>query len=237
MRAVNIVGFKDTGKTTLCAEIIRELASMGIQAGSLKFTHQAGLDKPGTDTSKLLEVSPAVAAIGESESAIFWKQKRSFADMLPLFGLDMLVVEGGKDLGVMPRIVIARDAAEARSLGAGEPGLALAVFGPVGVGKVPAVNDIRKLAEIVSERAFLLPGLDCGGCGRTDCRELAMEIVGGKAHVSDCTAMGGDISVTVNGAPLGVNPFVSRILRAGIVAMLGELKGYAPGDTVIRLKG
>ncbi|MBI4803908.1 MAG: molybdopterin-guanine dinucleotide biosynthesis protein MobB [Desulfovibrio sp.] len=237
MRAVNIVGFKDTGKTTLCAGIIRELAAMGMQAGSLKFTHQAGLDKPGTDTSKLLEVSPAVAAIGESESAIFWKRKRSFAEMLPLLGHDLLVVEGGKDLGVMPRIVIARDAAEARTLGAGEPGLALAVFGPEGVDQTPAVNDIRKLAEMIIERAFLLPGLDCGGCGRSDCRELAMEIVGGKARVSDCTAMGGDISVMVNGAPLGVNPFVSRILRAGIVAMLGELKGYAPGDTVITLKG
>ena len=235
MRAVNIVGFKDTGKTTLCAELIRELAAMGVQAGSLKFTHQAGLDKPGTDTSKLLEVSPAVAAIGESESAIFWKQKRSLADMLPLIGQDMLVVEGGKNLGVMPRIVIAQDAAEARSLGAGEPGLALAVFGPQGVDKTPAVSDVRKLAEIVSERAFLLPGLDCGGCGRTDCRELAMEIVAGRGHVSDCTAMGGELSITVNGAPLGVNPFVSRILSAGMTAMLGELKGYAPGDIVIRL--
>lgn len=237
MRAVNIVGFKDTGKTTLCAELIRELSAMGIQAGSLKFTHQAGLDKPDTDTSKLLKVSPVVAAIGESESAIFWKQKRSFADMLPLIGHDMLVVEGGKDLGVMPRIVIARDAAEARSLGAGEPGLALAVFGPEGVDQAPAVNDIRKLAEIVSVQAFLLPGLDCGGCGRADCRELAMEIAGGRAQISDCTAMGGDLSITVNDAPLGVNPFVSRILRSGIAAMLGELKGYAPGEIVIRLKG
>jgi len=237
MRAVNIVGYKDTGKTTLCAEIIRELSAMGIQAGSLKFTHQAGLDKTGTDTSKLLEVSPAVAAIGESESAIFWKQKRSVTDMFPLLGQDMLVVEGGKDLGIMPRVVIARDAAEARSLGAGEQGLALAVFGPESVDQTPAVNDIRELAEIVSERAFLLPGLDCGGCGRTDCRELALEIVSGRAKLSDCTSMGGDISITVNGAPLGVNPFVSRILRAGIAAMLCELKGYVPGDTVIKLKG
>ncbi|WP_027190543.1 molybdopterin-guanine dinucleotide biosynthesis protein MobB [Fundidesulfovibrio putealis] len=236
MRAVNIVGFKNTGKTTLCASVIRELAALGIPASSLKFTHQAGLDKSSTDTAKLLEVSPAVGAIGESESAIFWRERKPFMDMLPLLGQDMLVVEGGKTLGVMGRIVIARDAEEARRLGAGQDGLAFAVYGPEGVDGVPAVSDVRELARIVSERSFLLPGLDCGGCGRENCRQLAVEIVSGAASPADCTAVGGELSITVNGAPLPLNPFVGRILQAGIAAMLGQLKGYAPGETVISLK-
>lgn len=236
MKAVNIVGFKDTGKTTLCVELLRELSTMGTACSALKFTHQAGLDKPGTDTAKLLTVCDTVGAVGEAESAMFWKGKRTLLDMLPMLGGGMLVVEGGKPLTVMPRIVIARTAAEARVLGAGEGGLAMAVYGPEGVDGVPAVTDITALARLASERAFLLPGLDCGGCGREDCRALAVEIVAGQARPDACVAMGGEISVTVNGAPLGLNPFVARILQAGIAAMLGELKGYAPGDTVIRLK-
>jgi len=235
MKAVNIVGFKNCGKTTLCVEVLRELKALGITSSALKFTHQAGLDKQGTDTSRLLEVSPAVGAIGESEAAMFWKEKRFFADMLPLMGQDMLVVEGGKPLTVMPRIVIAGSAAEARELGAGEDGLAIAVYGPAGVDGVPAVNDLRELASMASARAFLLPGLDCGGCGRKDCRELAAQIVAGKAAPGDCVAAGGEITVTVNGSALGLNPFVARILQAGITAMLGELKGYVPGETVIKL--
>lgn len=236
MRAVNIVGFKNTGKTTLCVGIIRELAALGIPAASLKFTHQAGLDKSSTDTAKLLEVSPAVAAIGEAESAVFWRERRHFMDLVPLLGQEMLVVEGGKPIGVMGRVVIARDADEARRLGAGQGGLAFAVYGPEGVDGVPAVNDVRRLAEIVAERSFLLPGLDCGGCGRDDCRQLAAEIVSGSASPADCTAVGGELSITVNGAPLALNPFVGRILQAGIEAMLGQLKGYSPGEAVIRLK-
>jgi len=235
MRAVNIVGFKDTGKTTLAVELIRELTARGISAAALKFTHQAGLDKPGTDTARLLEVSPAVAAVGASESAIFWRAKKNLAEMPPLLGQEMLVVEGGKSLTVMGRIVIAQNESEARELCAGENGLALAVYGPMGVDNVPAVRDVRQLAHIVSERAFLLPGLDCGACGREGCRALAVDIVAGRASAADCAATAGEMSITVNGAPLALNPFVARIFRAGITAMLRELKGYAPGDVRISL--
>ncbi|MFZ5426054.1 MAG: molybdopterin-guanine dinucleotide biosynthesis protein MobB [Thermodesulfobacteriota bacterium] len=236
MRAVNIVGFKNTGKTTLCLSVIEELKRLGLDPAALKFTHQDGLDKNGTDTARLLEASGAAAAIGGCETAVFWKQRRFMADILPMLGREMLVVEGGKALGVMPRVVIAAGAAEARELGAGEGGLAIAVHGPEGVDAVPAVTDPAELAGIIASRAFLLPGLDCGGCGRNDCRELAVEIVAGKASPSDCVAAGGDISVETGGVPLPLNPFVARILKAGIQAMLGELKGYAPGETTIRLR-
>lgn len=236
MRAVNVVGFKDTGKTTLAANLLAALGRRGHRPAALKFTHQAGLDKSGTDTAKLLGNAQAVAAIGEGESAVFWRAKKPLDTMLALLEADMVVVEGGKDLGVMPRIVIARDAAQARALGAGSDGLALAVYGPEGVDGVPAVSDVEALASLVLEKAFLLPGLDCGGCGRESCRELARAIVAGTAGTKDCAALGGQVSVTVNGAPLALNPFVARMLGSGIRGMLSELKGYVPGEAVIVLK-
>jgi len=236
MRAVNIVGFKNTGKTTLCVEVIRALSGLGVTAASCKFTHQAGLDKSGTDTDRLLEVAPVAAAVGASESAVFWRGRKSLAQLLPLLGQEMLVVEGGKALGVMPRVVIAGSGAEARELGAGTGGLAVAVYGPEGVDAVPAVTDLSSLARIVNEKAFLLPGLDCGGCGRADCRELAVDIVAGKASTDECVSVAGELTIEVGGAPLPLNPFVARILKAGISAMLAELKGYGPGETVIRMK-
>ncbi len=235
MRAVNIVGFKNTGKTTLCANLLEALAALGVQASALKFTHQAGLDKEGTDTSKLLRLCPSVGAIGGEESAVFWRGQRFLGDMLPLLGSEFVVVEGGKPLGVMGRIVIADTAEQARELGAGEGGLALAVYGPEGVDDVPAVRDVAQLARLVQEKAFLLPGLDCGGCGREDCRGLAADIVAGRASQGDCVALNGALSVTVNGAPLGLNPFVEKMLRAGIAGMLAQLKGFAPGKAVITL--
>lgn len=236
MRAVNVVGFKDTGKTTLCAGLIEALGARGLTCAALKFTHLAGLDKEGTDTAKLLGAALAVGAIGESEAAVFWRGQKTLADLAPLLGGDVLVVEGGKPLGVLPRIVLARSAGEARELGAGEGGLAIAVYGPEGVDGVPAVADLARLADLVRERAFLLPGLDCGGCGRETCRALAAKIVAGAAKPSECVALGGEVSITVDGAELALNPFVARILRSGITAMLGELKGYAPGETVIRIR-
>lgn len=237
MRAVNIVGFKNSGKTSLAVALVRELAEQGIRAAALKYTHQAGLDKAGTDTAKLLEVADAVGAIGEGESAMFWRGRRHLDSLLPLLGAQFVVVEGGKPLTVLPRIVIADTAEDARALGAEPGGLALAVFGRAVVEGVPAVGDIPALARLVAARAFLLPGLDCGGCGRPDCRALAAEIVAGTATVADCVALGGELTITADGAPLALNPFVSRMLLAGIKGMLGELKGYSPGEVVIRLQG
>ena len=237
MRAVNIVGFKNSGKTSLAVALIRELTVQGIQAAAMKFTHQDGLDKAGTDTAKLLDVASAVGAMGEKESAMFWKGGRHFDTLLPLLGAEFVVVEGGKPLTVLPRIVIAGNPEEARALGAEPGGLALAVYGQARVEGVPMVNDMAALAKLAAQRAFLLPGLDCGACGRPDCRALAGEIVAGSAAASDCAALGGVLTIEVNGVPLALNPFVSRILASGIKGMLGELKGYAPGEAVIRLQG
>ena len=235
MRAVNIVGYKDTGKTTLCVKLLAALAAKGVDAASLKFTHQAGLDKSGTDTAALLEVCHAAGAVGHAESAVFWRGARPLQDILPLLGRGMVIVEGGKELGVMPRVVIARDGAQARELGAGKGGLALAVYGPEGVDHTPALTDMEALVTLVLERSFLLPGLDCAGCGRPDCRSLASAIVAGEASAQECVALGGALTIEVAGTPLAINPFVERILRAGIRGMLEQLKGYVPGETVIKL--
>lgn len=232
MIAVNIVGFKKSGKTALVLDLAKALSDSGVRVGAAKSTHNRKLDKENTDTDRLLAVSVGVAAVTPEEAAVFWPRKRYLADLLPLLDADVVLVEGGKEYAWLPRVVLARDAAEAEALDPHK--LALASFGPFtppGLARPASVGD---LAKLILDKAFLLPGLDCGGCGLGDCAGLAAQIVAGTATIAECVSLGGKCQVSIGGKPLPLNPFVERMLAGGIRAMLAELKGYAPG--VIEMK-
>lgn len=237
MKGVQILGFKKSGKTTLCEALLARFARKGLAACALKCTHNPGLDKEGTDTDRFLPHCRAVGAIAGGESAVFWQGRRDLADMVSLLAGDVLVMEGGREHALAPRVLVLREPAEAETLS--DPGLVLAVFGPVAAPGLPHVphitDDVEALAELVLERGFVLPGLDCGACGRPDCGGLAADILAGRATQADCATRAAAMTVTVDGRPLPLNPFVERILRSGIRGLLAELKGFSPGPVTIRI--
>lgn len=236
MKAISIVGYKKSGKTTLTAKLAEALEARGNRIAIAKFTHH-GLDKEGTDTATFASPQRTIIGLGSDETAIFWGEKRYLIDLLPLVQADILLVEGGKDLTWLPRILCLKSASEADTL---HNGLALATYGDVAAPYLKSYREetIDKLAALVEERAFMLPGLDCGACAEGDCLAVAQSIVKGEGSVQDCKSVDTKgFSITVNGAPIGLNPFVANIIRSSITGMLSELKGYAPGDVVISLKG
>lgn len=236
MKAIGIVGFKNSGKTTLTAKLADALEARGKRVAIAKFTHH-GLDKQGTDTATFARPGRTVIGLGPEETAIFWGEQRYLVDLLPLAQADILLVEGGKHLTWLPRILCLKSASEAEEL---DNGLALATFGDVAAPYLKSYRDdtLDKLAALAEERAFRLPGLDCEACDAGSCLGVAQNIVKGKGTVRDCRSMNTDtMSITVNGSPIALNPFVERIIYSAITGMLGELKGYMPGDVSITLKG
>jgi len=232
MKAVSIVGYKKSGKTTLAVDLCRALGLQGYAVAAAKFSHQ-GFDKIDGDTSRLAEVCSAVVGLSGQETCLLWPGKRYLPDIVPLLQADVLVVEGGKALNNLPRIILPGPEGPIEKL---RPELALACFGSVEVQGLTCIRDIGTLAELVLARGFYLPGLDCGACGRDDCGQMARDIVAGQAGIEDCVAMHSELKVTVNGAPLGLNPFVSSIVAGGIKGMLSQLKGYGPGSIEISLE-
>ena len=233
MRGVQILGYKKTGKTTLCVDLLAALKRRGRSLAALKCTHNPGLDKEDTDTDRFLPHCRVVGALAGAESAVFWNGTRGITDMVSLLAAEVLVMEGGREHAIAPRVLVLRDAAEAASLS--DPGLVLAVFGPVAVPGLPHATDVDALADLVLEKGFVLPGLDCGSCGRDSCAELGAAILAGEAVPGDCKALTPTMSVTVDSRNLVLNPFVERILNAGIRGLLSELKGYGPGTIEIRI--
>lgn len=233
MRAIAVVGYKKSGKTTLALELAQALRKQGLSVTLVKHSHHGFDEKAETDTARFRESADMVMGFSPGGSFVSWPGERSLAELIPLATTDFLVLEGGKTLGLMPRIIIADDEATAKDL---DPELALAAYGDHALDELMATRDVAGLARIVAKAGFLLPGLDCGGCGRENCRGLAVDIVAGEATLADCKALNNSLRITVGGQPLPANPFVERILRSGILAMLSELKGFAPGPVDIHIE-
>ena len=233
MQGVQILGFKKSGKTALCQALLARLAAMGRRPCALKCTHNPGIDKEDTDTDRFLAHCRTVGAVAGKESALFWNDPRKLSDMIAMLEGDVMVMEGGREHAVAPHVLVLRDPAEAGQLS--DPGLVLAVYGEVRAPGLPHVASVEALADIVLERGFTLPGLDCGACGRDSCAALAAEILAGKATPGDCATTRVAMQITVGGRPLTLNPFVERILASAIRGAVSELKGFGPGAIEIHI--
>jgi molybdopterin-guanine dinucleotide biosynthesis protein B len=245
MRAVSIIGYKNSGKSTLTKLLAGALERRGLRVAVAKYAH-AGLDKPDTDSARLRAPGRTVLALSDGECALFYGEKRFLADMIPLLQADMLLVEGGKGLGWLPRILCLRapGEAEADEREKLDQGLAFAVWGRQAAPGLPYFSGgpdaedetLDALAALAQEKAFMLSGLDCAACGRENCAALAAEIVTGKAGTEDCAALRPAVEVCINGQPLGLNAFTARVVAGALRGMLREMKGFAPGEVTLTMR-
>lgn len=231
MKAAAIVGYKNSGKTTLTVELARTLQARGLSVAAVKFAHH-GLDVAGRDTDRLGKYCTAVAGLSDETSMLIWPGRKRLEDLLPLMRADFLLVEGGKSLDVLPRVLVLRDPSEAETL---KPELALGAYGAVTTSGLEQFADVDAVADAVLDKGFLLPGLNCEACGRENCHDMAAEIVAGDAEPDDCRAFPENLRVECDGKVLPLGPFVAGIVGSTIRGLLSELKGYTPGPVTIKL--
>ena len=232
LKAVSLVGYKDSGKTLLAIKLSQVLKDLGIKVAVAKYSHHQ-LDKAERDTAQLAKYATTVIGLGPQETMLIWPKKCYLQDLLPLVQADFLLVEGGKSQHWLPRIILPRNSEDVHSL---DTSLALAAWGEVPVPGLPNISSVEELAQLVLKSGFSLPGLDCQSCGRADCGQLAREIVAGSVQPDACQALGSKIQVKVNGQDLALNSFVQQIIANGIKGMLSGLKGYAPGNIEIHME-
>ena len=96
-------------------------------------------------------------------------------------------------------------------------------------------DEVGQIADIVEQRAFKLPNLNCGDCGHERCYDMAREIVAGTGGVEDCLSLQPATEVKIDGRPLPMNSFISSIVRNTILGMLSPLKGFKKGKIEISL--
>ena len=236
MRTVGIVGYKNSGKTTLARALAQELVKRGHRVAAVKHSSE-GMDFLEKDTARLREFADRVGFISPLESGVFWKKPLSLENMAPYLEADILLVEGFKAEKTFPKIVCLRGELDDQDL---FDGLAICAVGPASKGHefdVPhlSLDEIGNIADLVEEKAFKLPNLDCGSCGFETCYELAREIVKGTRSVEDCVSLQPMTEVRIDGKLMPMNPFISDIVRGTILGMLSPLKGFKRGRIEINI--
>ncbi|MFH1009517.1 MAG: molybdopterin-guanine dinucleotide biosynthesis protein B [Candidatus Latescibacterota bacterium] len=236
MRAVGVVGYKNSGKTTLVIALAKELIARGHRVATVKHT-SGELDFPSGDTAKHRSVVEQVGAISSGESAVFFRGEKRLEDLLMHLDADFVLIEGFKGEQTFPKFACLSGREEDRAL---FDGLALCA---VGSGSLPdsaipmfdPQRDLDVLADLVEKHAFKLPNLNCGACGYQTCAELAREIVAGTRSLADCVALHPSAEVRIDGTLMAINPFIGRIIARTIEGMLSALKGFKKGKIEIKI--
>lgn len=104
MRRIHIIGRKNSGKTTLVADLVRHFTTLGYRVGTAKHTHHRHeLDTPGKDSHTHREAgSQVVGILSPHMTAVFRPNALSEADveqryqqLAPLYAdCDFVLVEG-----------------------------------------------------------------------------------------------------------------------------------------------
>jgi molybdopterin-guanine dinucleotide biosynthesis protein B len=103
VNVIGIVGWKNSGKTTLAAALIRELSGRGLTVSSIKHAHHmVDVDQPGTDSYKHREAGAREVILAGGQRIAIMQELRgagepSLEDLLArLTACDWVVVEGYK---------------------------------------------------------------------------------------------------------------------------------------------
>jgi molybdopterin-guanine dinucleotide biosynthesis protein B len=228
-KVIGIVGYKGSGKTHLGVNLSEELRRRGYRVAIVKHI-QGSLDIPDKDTALYRKHCDRLIAISNEGRTEFFNSKTNFEQALKSLDGDFIIVEGFKEKRNFPRILCLREKGEEKKLSSG---LEIAL---VGKGNFNSDKDISTIADLVIEKAFKLPDLNCGDCGFDTCYALAKEILKGKRKVSDCARLGQDVEVEVDGKPMELNSFVSDILRRTVKGFLSGLKGFKGGRIRIKIE-
>ncbi|GAA5344781.1 molybdopterin-guanine dinucleotide biosynthesis protein B [Planifilum fimeticola] len=108
---VQVVGYSNSGKTTLICRLIPLLTQRGVLVGTLKHHAKAlDLDRRGKDTWRHREAGARVVSISaENQSAVWYREPRSMEELLTHYaGLDVVLAEGFKEAGY-PKLVVLRE--------------------------------------------------------------------------------------------------------------------------------
>jgi len=232
---IGVVGYHNTGKTTLICELIKRLTERGYSVSTIKNIPKDGfsMDVEGTDTWKHGESGAGlVVASTSGETSFIMKTGMPFEDILgitdSITSPDVIIVEGHKTEAI-PKIVL------------GE----MSLEGEDNVRRYdPATDDFDDLLGYIIDTIKVtkvynkLPGMNCGKCGYDSCMELAAAIFQGTKEISDCLMQGGFVRTTVDGKEIPMGPFVRDIVSKTIFGMVASLKGvdYAAIDADITIE-
>lgn len=204
--AVCIVGWANSGKTTLIEKLLPELVKKGVRVGVIKHTHhEVEVDKSGKDTARYAAAgAKSVMLSMQTQTVSMEMGEMRLADLLNrMREVDLVLVEGYEKEACLPMIEVWRDKSqEMRSpahwrravVTEGECPCGLPVFAP------DAVEDVAELLLTLMEERK--------------------------------KADGQRVRVVMNGQDVSMMPFIHEMVENICRGTLKALKGYEEGCSI-----
>lgn len=243
MKAISVIGYHHTGKTTTVVALIKALVARGFTVSSIKDIHSENFhaDKSGSNSDKHAKAgSDAVFARGLYDTALIFPRKLNLTEMSSHLCSDFLIIEGIKQAPT-PKIVCAETTDQLDEL---LDDTTVAISGMIanelreykGIPVYCLQKDLDALLYLLIDKSFtLLPDVEtecCGECGMS-CYQMAGEIVQGRAKRSDCLLDNhSGLSLKIDGKEIQIVPFVQRIIRDSIKSMVNNLKDVDPDGRI-----
>ena len=111
-----IVGWANSGKTTLIEGLLRQLTAQGMRVGVIKHTHHPlPEDEAGKDTARFQAAGAATVTLANSEGALTREagDKRLTELLSRVRDVDLILIEGFEKQACLPMIEVWRDPAHA----------------------------------------------------------------------------------------------------------------------------
>jgi molybdopterin-guanine dinucleotide biosynthesis protein MobB len=210
MKIVAVVGYSESGKTRLIVRLIEELKGRGLRVSALKrCSHGFSLDTEGKDTADFSRAgADGVAMVSPEGWAALGRTASVEARTLAarLFPeADVVLIEGGKSEAGTSKIEVLR----------------------AGVSEV-LVSRPKELVAVVSDRP-VPDGLPVPVFKPADTHRIADLIL--SLEEADMS----DITLTVDGREVNMNPFVRTFIERTVLGMVTSLSGIDPEPKKISL--
>lgn len=239
MKVLAVMGISKTGKTTVVETLARELRKRNFTVGSVKEIHFEAfqMDKDGTNTHRhKVAGSQLVTALGMAETDVLYQRPLQINEILKFYDHDYVLLEGTRDF-VCPKIITAANTREIDDL---LNDSVFAISGKIanelteykGIPVINCLTEPDRLTELVIEKVFeVLPNFQggcCMACGMV-CGDMCDKIMRGEAKRSDCEFAEKNLKLKIDGKEIAMVPFVSRLVRNAVLAVVSELDGYRKG--------
>jgi molybdopterin-guanine dinucleotide biosynthesis protein B len=178
-------------------------------------------------------ISVPTATLHPDRLSLSLPGNNSIASALAYLSADIVLVDGFDYEKTFPRILLSRpdDFTDAQR----DALLVTGTFIDRSLSGLPHASTPAELANMIREKAFSLPGLDCGHCGCATCYEFAREIIRGNRKPEECVSLQPLVRIKFGDFEMPMNPFISGIAEKTIRGMLSTLKGYRSGTIDIMI--
>jgi molybdopterin-guanine dinucleotide biosynthesis protein B len=153
VKAIGIIGYHKSGKTTLGVRLCKELSARGLRVGVIKHV-SCELHLADSDSSRYRPFASVVAAASPAEAEIIVRGEKNLDDLLRhCADCDFILVEGFKKQTRFPKIVCLRTEEEKDDLFDGMELFSASLAEGIADYLITRDDHVLEMAEIAVEKA------------------------------------------------------------------------------------